>query len=123
MKFEDYGIGENGNHYLYLRDVSDNNVALLQHLGFEPLDCNKSAVIGEPGLETWVKYGEDWIPVSEGYPDDIADVQVTYIGHNSGAPLCDAFAYRAEGEWYWSLGDDKVRVEITAWKRNCEAYK
>ena len=31
-------------------------------------------------------------------------------------------AYRNEGEWYWSLDDSYVNVEITAWKHNCEPY-
>lgn len=26
-------------------------------------------------------------------------------------------------EWYWSLDDSEVKVEITAWKENCEPYK
>ena len=25
-------------------------------------------------------------------------------------------------EWYWSLNASEVRVEITAWKKNCEPY-
>lgn len=51
------------------------------------------------------------------------DVQVTYIGYNDHEPYCDAFAYRNDGDWYWSLTDDEVRVEITAWKYNSEPYK
>ena len=65
-----------------------------------------------------------WTPISTGLlPDDMEDVQVTYIGYNDHEPYCDAFAYRNDGDWYWSLTDDEVRVEITAWKYNSEPYK
>lgn len=66
----------------------------------------------------------NWIPINSGlYPDDMEDVQVTFIGYNDHEPYCEAFAYRNEGEWFWSMDDGKVRVEITAWKCNCEPYK
>ena len=65
-----------------------------------------------------------WTPVSSGlFPDDMEDVQVTYIGYNDHEPHCDAFAYRNDGDWYWSLDEGKARVEITAWKHNCKPYK
>ena len=65
----------------------------------------------------------NWMSVSSGlYPDDMEDVQVTFIGYNDHAPHCEAFAYRNEGKWYWSLDDSDVNVEITAWKHNCEPY-
>lgn len=65
-----------------------------------------------------------WTPISTGLlPDDMEDVQVTYIGYNDHEPYCDAFAHRNDGDWYWSLTDDEVRVEITAWKYNSEPYK
>ena len=65
----------------------------------------------------------NWTSVSSGlYPDDMEDVQVTFIGYNDHAPHCEAFAYRNEGKWYWSLDDSDVNVEITAWKHNCEPY-
>ena len=56
MVFVDYGIGEEKEHYLYLKEVNDNDAALLNHLGFEPLDSNNGAEIGNPELETWVRY-------------------------------------------------------------------
>jgi hypothetical protein len=65
-----------------------------------------------------------WTPVSSGlFPDDMEDVQVTYIGYNDHEPHCDAFAYRHDGDWYWSLDEGEVRVKITAWKHNCKPYK
>ena len=65
----------------------------------------------------------NWMSVSSGlYPDDMEDVQVTFIGYNDHVPHCEAFAYRNEGKWYWSLDDSDVNVEITAWKHNCEPY-
>lgn len=65
----------------------------------------------------------NWIPVSSGlFPDDMEDVQVTFIGYNDHALYCDAFAYRDEGLWFWSIDGDVVKVEITAWKHNCEPY-
>ena len=66
----------------------------------------------------------NWIPVSSGiFPDDMEDVQVTFIGYNDHAPHCEAFAYRNDEKRYWSLDDYEVKVEITAWKYNCEPYK
>lgn len=66
----------------------------------------------------------NWIPVSSGiFPDDMEDVQVTFIGYNDHAPHCEAFAYRNDEKWYWSLDDGEVKVKITAWKKKCEPYK
>lgn len=66
----------------------------------------------------------NWIPNSSGiFPDNMEDVQVTFIGYNDHAPHSEAFAYRNNEEWYWSLNDCEVRVEITAWKKKCEPYK
>lgn len=56
MVFVDYGIGEEKEHYLYLKEINDNDATLLRHLGFEPLDSNNGEVIGEPDMETWVRY-------------------------------------------------------------------
>lgn len=65
----------------------------------------------------------NWIPVSSGlFPDDGKDVQVTFIGYHDQAPHCEGFAYREGGNWYWTVNDGNVKVEITAWKKNCEPY-
>lgn len=65
----------------------------------------------------------NWIPVSSDlFPDDMEDVQVTFIGYNDHALHCEAFAYRSDGTWYWSLDDSEVKVEITAWMKKCEPY-
>lgn len=65
----------------------------------------------------------NWIPVSSGlFPEDMEIVQVTYIGFYDKKPYCDNFAYIQNGIWYW-WDDEKVMVEITAWKKNCEPYK
>lgn len=64
-----------------------------------------------------------WIPVETGvYPDDMEDVQVTFIAHDDNKPHCEAFAYRNDGRWFWSLYDEEVKVEITAWRANCIPY-
>lgn len=66
---------------------------------------------------------QDWIPVNSGlYPEEEENVQITYIGYNDGHPYCDAFAYYCEGEWFWSLNDEEVMVEIVAWRQNCDPY-
>lgn len=65
----------------------------------------------------------NWIPVSSGlFPDDLEDVQVTYIGFRDQKPYCDAFAYRDSGKWHWSF-DGEPAVPITAWRYNCEPYR
>lgn len=67
--------------------------------------------------------GCDWTPISSGlYPGDMEDVQITFIGYHDKKPHCEAFAYRNEGVWYWSLDDMEVNVEITAWKPMCVPY-
>ena len=66
----------------------------------------------------------NWVPVKQiHFPEDAKDVQVTFIGYNDRKPHCEAFAYRNDGNWYWSLDDAPVKVEITAWKYSCEPYK
>ena len=65
----------------------------------------------------------DWIPVDSGqYPEDNKIVQVTYIGYNDGAPHCDAFAYKEDDQWYWSIDEEKVKVKIIAWKPSDKPY-
>lgn len=65
----------------------------------------------------------NWIPInSEILPEDMEDVQITFIGFNDNKPHCEAFAYMNAGKWYWSFNDEEVRVKITAWKINCEPY-
>lgn len=59
MVFLDYGYGDAKEHYLYLKEISDTEAALLNHLGFNPLDSNNGAVIGELDVETWVRYEEN----------------------------------------------------------------
>ena len=66
----------------------------------------------------------NWVPVKQmHFPEDKKDVQVTFIGYNDHEPHCGAFAYRNDEDWYWSLDDAPVKVEITAWKYSCEPYK
>lgn len=65
----------------------------------------------------------NWIPISSGlFPKDGEVVQVTFIGCNDHAPHCERFAYRQEGNWYWTKDSSKVIVEIIAWKE-CVPYK
>lgn len=64
MVFKDFGIGftENGReHYLYLQDVSDNDVNLLKHLGYQYLDCNKGRLTNDLNTETFVKYEDETV--------------------------------------------------------------
>ena len=66
---------------------------------------------------------ELWIPLSTGnYPPEMTDVQVTFIGYNNGKPLSCAYAYLNENQWYWTLDETPVSVEITAWRYNNEPY-
>lgn len=72
MKFVDYGEdikNEERTHYLYIKDVNDSEAALLNHLGFEPLDSNDGRVVNDSDLETWVKYKThrelEWNPDKE----------------------------------------------------------
>lgn len=69
------------------------------------------------------KSENDWIPVSSGsFPDDMEDVQVTYIGAFDKKPHCDLFAYRKGCKWYWADFGCESKVKITAWKKCCEPY-
>ena len=70
-----------------------------------------------------MKNKKNWIPVNSGiFPDDMEDVQVTFIGYNDNEPHCNEFAYRNNGKWYWSLNSNEVKVKIIAWKYNCKHY-
>lgn len=63
-----------------------------------------------------------WIPVSSGkYPKEEERVQVTYLSCYDNKPLCDAVAFRSEGEWFWDDYED-VKVEIVAWKKIGKPY-
>lgn len=74
-------------------------------------------------LEIREMENNNWIPVSSGlFPEDEKNVQVTFIGYNDHAPHCEGFAFRYEGNWYWTLDENKVKVEITAWKNPGEPY-
>lgn len=55
MIYRNYGTGyKNGiEHFLYLSDVTDNDIALLNCLGYEPYGA---FTIDECEVETWVKY-------------------------------------------------------------------
>lgn len=69
------------------------------------------------------KSENDWIPVSSGlFPDDMEDVQVTYIGAFDKKPHCDLFAYRNGCKWYWTDSGCESKVKITAWKKCCKPY-
>lgn len=66
----------------------------------------------------------DWIPVKTGkYPEELEDVQVTFIGYNDHVPHCEGFAYMNEGKWYWTFDDHETNVKIIAWKYNCAPYE
>lgn len=83
---------------------------------------NKNAFSLE--LEVRETENNNWIPISSGlFPDELEDVQVTFIGYNDHVPHCEAFAYRNDEGWHWSCDDSEVKVEITAWKKSCEPYK
>ena len=59
MIYKDCGIGYKDagrESYLYLQEVNDNDVNLLLHLGYRPLDCDGGVLADEPETETWVKY-------------------------------------------------------------------
>ena len=52
----------------------------------------------------------NWVPVKQmHFPEDKKDVQVTFIGYNDHEPHCEAFAYRNDEDWYWSLDDAPVK--------------
>ena len=66
----------------------------------------------------------NWIPVSSGlFPDDMENVQVTYLGCRDNKPYCDGLAYIKFGIWHWSEDSEEVKVKITAWKKLCEPYE
>lgn len=67
-----------------------------------------------------------WIPTITGaFPEEGRTVQVTCLNYHTNEPMCDALAYRCDGEWYWSMWDEgdnlPVNVTITAW-RYCHPY-
>lgn len=79
---------ENGREsYLYLQEVNDNDVALLEYLGYRPLDCNRGRLVDEPETETWAKY-------------ETEEQKVFYLSH--GLFFCTVYA-RSEKEAFEKL--------------------
>ena len=87
----------------------------------------------------------NWIPCSERLPDDLAEVNVTWVNHNpepyydfvKNKP-CTGSAVYYKGDWYWyssvcvdvlaEYGKNEIdeiddAIEITAWMPLPEAYQ
>ena len=94
----------------------------------EEQDEVKRRLMGEP----------DWIPCSKRLPDDLAEVNVTWVNPFTKSKPFTASAVFYEGKWYWYssvcadvLGEygrndvDKVddMIEITAWKPFPKPYR
>lgn len=124
--------------------ISDDGVAKLYDDSYditihceskEEQDEVKRRLMGEP----------DWIPVERELPDDLAEVNVTYVNHDpepyyastKDKPFTASAVYY-EGEWYWYSSTcvdylneygkndfDKVddAIEITAWSPLPDPYK
>lgn len=72
---------------------------------------------------TALEHTDDWIPIASGiYPPEKEVVQVTYLGYTDNIPYCDEFAYRRDRLWYWTNSDEKVNVDIIAWRKKCKPY-
>ena len=58
---------------------------------------------------------ETWTPViSENYPKERENVQVTYLGCVDGEYHCEAFAYCENNQWFWINEEEAVTVQIVA---------
>lgn len=88
---------------------------------------------------------QPWIPVSEGLPDDLAEVNVTWVNHNPEPYYdfikdkpCTGTAIFYKKQWFWSSPtcvdrlaeygrDDTCNVdndiEITAWQELPKPYR
>ena len=99
----------------------------------------------ETTAETTAPSTDDWIPVERELPEDLAEVNVTWVNHEpepyykpiKSKPFTASAVYY-EGRWYWYssvcadvLGEygrndiDKVddTIEITAWRPLPEPYQ
>lgn len=83
-----------------------------------------SAKLSSANMErSTAHYNDNWIPVESGlYPDDLEDVQVTYLGYKDQKPYCNEFAHRENGNWFWATDCVDVKVKIVAWRYNCDPF-
>lgn len=104
----------------WYEDKSDTNLSYVT--AWKPMQEIKPYKAEETSESEKESDNDGWIPCSVRYPEDGIPVQVTYQTIRSSLPHCDAFAYRAHGNWYWCEHGTgcglqcKDDVIITAWK-------
>ena len=103
-----------------------------------PSVASSTAQTTETTAETTAPSTDDWIPVERELPEDLAEVNVTWVNPFAKSKPFTASAVYCEGNWYWyssvcadvlaeyGRNDvDKVddMIEITAWRPLPEPYR
>lgn len=102
------------------------------------IECLKALPPAAPSTAQTTETTDDWIPVERELPEDLAEVNVTWVNPFTKSKPFTASAVFYEGKWYWYssvcadvLGEygrndvDKVddMIEITAWKPFPKPYR
>ena len=110
----------------------------IEALEILPSAAPSTAHITETTAETTAPSTDDWIPVERELPEDLAEVNVTWVNPFAKSKPFTASAVYCEGNWYWyssvcadvlaeyGRNDvDKVddMIEITAWRPLPEPYR
>lgn len=125
--------------------IPEISVETLKNASLDTIEDFFSRILNDGDVAIWDAELPRWIPVTERLPDDLAEVNVTWVNHNP-EPYYDfvkdkaftATAIHYRNKWYWSSSRcadilaeymkndfDEIDegIEIIAWMPLPESYK